>query len=169
MSEPTLHTKICLVSKLILHMKMCNVRTHIAHENMSRVRTYVTSKMCYVRTYATHEYEIIFYPNWWYIRKCVMSGQMLHTNMRFVLSELMLHSKIYMSEIMLHTEIWCLVSELTWHTKMCNVHFSLPFQNLDLGIASADDKLHLAIPMSRSCQYWCVGIILSKYSKKFKR
>ena len=27
---------------------------------MSLVRTYVTSKMCYVRTNATHEYDIIF-------------------------------------------------------------------------------------------------------------
>ena len=27
---------------------------------MSRVRTYVTSKMCNVQIYATHEYEIIF-------------------------------------------------------------------------------------------------------------
>ena len=29
----------------------------------------------------------------------------------------------------------------------------LLFQNFDLGIASADDELHLAIPMSRSYQY----------------
>ena len=26
-------------------------------------------------------------------------------------------------------------------------------QNLDLGIASTDDKWHLAIPLARSCQY----------------
>ena len=34
-----------------------------------------------------------------------------------------------------------------------NAHFSLLFQKLDLGIASAVDKLHLAIPVSRYCQY----------------
>ena len=40
------------------------VRIHVAQENMmSRVRPYVTSKMCYVRTYATHEYAITFCPN----------------------------------------------------------------------------------------------------------
>ena len=42
----------------MLHTKMCNVRTH--EKMMSCVRTYVTSKMCNVQTYATHEYEIIF-------------------------------------------------------------------------------------------------------------
>ena len=58
MSELRLHTK---------QTKMCNVRTHVAYENMmSRVRTYVTSKMCYIRTYATHEYAIIFCPNMCY-------------------------------------------------------------------------------------------------------
>ena len=33
--------------------------------------------------------------------------------------------------------------------------FSL-FQNLDLGIASTDDKCHFTIPLARSCQYQCV-------------
>ena len=43
---------------------MFNVRTQVSRENMmSLVRTYVTSKMFYVRTYATREYEIIFCPN----------------------------------------------------------------------------------------------------------
>ena len=43
---------------------MCNVQTHVAHENMmTRVQTYVAYKMCNVRKYITHEYEIIFCPN----------------------------------------------------------------------------------------------------------
>ena len=77
------------------------------------------------------------------------------------------------------------------HVKMCNVLFSLTFfriwtdayQNvpkaeriwftcfldLDLGIASTDDKWHLAIPLSSSREWQCLCIILSKYSKSFKR
>ena len=39
-----------------------------------------------------------------------------------------------------------------------------PFQNLNLGNASANLKWHLTI----SCQYQCVCRILSKYSKRFR-
>ena len=61
-----LHTKIwCLMSELIFHAKMYNIRTHVAHETMmSRVLTYVTYKICIVRTYVTHKYTNIFYPNY---------------------------------------------------------------------------------------------------------
>ena len=65
MSGPMLHTKIsCLVSELIFHTKMCNDWTHVTHENMILcIRTYVTYKMCNVRTYFTHEYDIDFCLN----------------------------------------------------------------------------------------------------------
>ena len=96
LSEFMLHTQMkiwCLMSKCISHTKMCNVRSHVTHKNiMSRVRTYVTSKTCNIRTYATH--EIIFCPNLFYIRRCVMSEHMLHANIRCFLSELMLHTKM---------------------------------------------------------------------------
>ena len=46
---------------------------------------------------------------------------------------------------------------------------NLLFQNLDLDKASSNDKWHLTIPWARSCQYWCVCNISSKYSKRFKR
>ena len=66
MSERMLNTKICcLVYELMLNAKMCNVRTYVTHENM----------MPGVRTLC-------------YIQKCVMFEHMFHTNMRFVLSEL---------------------------------------------------------------------------------
>ena len=42
------------------------------------------------------------------------------------------------------------------------------FQNLNLGNASANPKLHLTISWAISCQYQCVCKILSKYSKRFK-
>ena len=45
--------------------------------------------------------------------------------------------------------------------------FSL-FQNLNLGNASTNPKRHLTIPWATSCQYQCIGKILSKYSKRFK-
>ena len=45
--------------------------------------------------------------------------------------------------------------------------FSL-FQNLSLGIASANPKWHLTISWATSCQYHCICNNLSKYSKRFK-
>ena len=45
--------------------------------------------------------------------------------------------------------------------------FSL-FQNMNLGNASANPKLHLTISWATSCQYHCVCKILSNYSKRFK-
>ena len=104
----------------MVNTKMCNVRTYVTHEyEMFSVRTYITyeniicAKLCY-----TGKYDV-WRQNLCYIRKCVMS------------------ISVYL------------------------------FQNLDLGIASADDKLHLAIPMSRS--YRCVCKISSQYSTQFKR
>ena len=60
---------------------MCNVRTYVTHEyEMFSFRTYVTYEniiclnLCYTRKYD------VWCPNLYYIRKCVMSEQMLHTN-----------------------------------------------------------------------------------------
>ena len=45
--------------------------------------------------------------------------------------------------------------------------FSL-FQNLYLGNASANPKWYLTISWATSCQYQCVGKILTKYSIRFR-
>ena len=74
---------------------MYNIGTYVARENMmSHVRTCVAYKMCNVRTYVTHEYAIIFCRNLCYMRKCVMSEHKLYTNMRCILPDLLLHTKI---------------------------------------------------------------------------
>ena len=147
------YTRICdyFLSELMLHAKMCNVRTYVINEYAR----------CSARIYVTH--ENMMYLNLYYIRKCVMSEPMLHTkvwclvfrtyiqnlyqlnvlhtNMRLLWSELMLHTKMSndrtyvpriwdvfcpnlcnirkynMSEHMLHTKIWCLVL----YTKRYNV------------------------------------------------
>ena len=43
-----------------------------------------------------------------------------------------------------------------------------PFQNLELGTASTNEKCHFAISWARSCQYQCLRKSLSKYSTQFK-
>ena len=100
--------------------------------------------------------------------KCIMSELILHTNIRLFLSELMVHTKMCyvrtyaMNEYEMfsvrtyvtYENIMCpklCYTRIMLHTKMFNVLSVLLFQNLDLGIASVDDKLHLAIPLSRSC------------------
>ena len=44
----------------------------------------------------------------------------------------------------------------------------LPFQNLELGKASSNEKCHFAISWARSSQYQCLRKSLSKYSTQFK-
>ena len=44
-----------------------------------------------------------------------------------------------------------------------------PFQNLELGKASTNEKCQFAISWARSCQYQCLRNSLSKYSSQFKR
>ena len=117
------------------------------------------TKMFNVRTRYTR-IQAVFCPNLCYIQKCTMSEHMLHTKLWCLVSELMIHSKmcdigtyvtheniIRTNERMLHTKIWCLESALMSLIKICNVHSSWTFfgiastfQNLNLGIASADDK-----------------------------
>ena len=80
MSEPMLPKKIwCLLSKLTLHTKMCNVRT-----------------------YVTHEYEI------YSVQTCVTCRNVICPN------------------------VWCLVSELipVLHTKRCNVRNHVTHENM---------------------------------------
>ena len=74
-----LHTNMILfLSELILHTKMYNVRTYFTYEyGMFSVQTYVAYEtitsfnLCYTRKYDA------WYPNLYYIRKCVMSEPML--------------------------------------------------------------------------------------------
>ena len=117
MSEPMLRTKLwCLVSDVLLHTKMFNVWTDVTHEHeMFSVPTYSAYKKIW--TYITHAHMMflvqndtydniicpnlcnpkkhdIFCPNLRYIRIWVMSEHMLQTNMRCIMSELMLHTKM---------------------------------------------------------------------------
>ena len=149
-----LHTKT-MMSRVRIY-KMCNVRTNVQvsyNHIMSRDRTYITYKTYNIRkmlhtnirlfsvwTYVTYENVLcpntcytwiwdVFCPTWCYIRK--------YNVYKFV---------FYM-------KISCLMSGHLLYTKMCNVHISvLLFKNLDLSLASNDDKLHLAIPLSIYCQ-----------------
>ena len=74
------------------HQKFSHAsRTHVTYENMmSHVWTYV--KMLFKsNNYVTYD---IICPIYCYIRKFVVSKYILLTNMRYVLSELMLHTKL---------------------------------------------------------------------------
>ena len=117
MSEPMFLIKLwCLVPDLMLQTKMCNVWTYVTHEY----------EMCSVRTYGT--YDKFVCPKECYTRKCdVFSPKMmLLTTMLYVICPIVCYTRKYevlcpnlcytwkyvMSELMLHTKIWCLVSEL---------------------------------------------------------
>ena len=57
----------------------------------------------------------VFCPNICYIRKCVMSEQVLHTNARFIMYELMLHTEMY------YIRAYVTRANLMIHSEMCNV------------------------------------------------
>ena len=142
----------------------------------------------------TWKYDVLCL-NLCYIRKWVMSEPMLDT--KIWLSDIMLHTKCVMFEHMFHTNMRFGVSELMLHTKMsnvgtyvtqkyemCSVRTYVPYENviclnlcytrkydvlfpnlcvirecfnpisvslfrtLDLDIASTDVRWHLAIPLN---------------------
>ena len=101
----------------------------IKHTRMCNVQIYVTYKISNV-TYVTHDYEMFS------VRSYVTCENIIYPKLCYTRKH----------------NVWCQNLNYVTYTKMCNVHFSLLFQNLDLGITSADDKLHLAIPVSSSCQ-----------------
>ena len=176
--QNALCTNICytqkwdyFLSKLTLHTKMCNVRTYVTHEyeefcfrtyvkvrkyNMSEHKIHkieitflsklmVHTKMCIVRAYVRHKYEMLFF-----------SVQIYVTYKNIICPKLCYTWKY---------DVWC--QNLRY---IRYVHFSLLFQNLDLGIASAENKnciwqslcLDLSVLM-------CMHFFLSNCSKRFKR
>ena len=85
-SKKWCHIRKCSMIDLMLYTnvqtyvkheyEMCSIRTNVTHENV------ICRNICYTRK------DVVLCPNLCYIRKCVMSEHMLHTNMRFILSEL---------------------------------------------------------------------------------
>ena len=64
----------------------------------------------------------------------------------------------------------CMQNFITiFHSVQGIALLSLFFQNLELGKASTNEKCHLSISWTRSCQYQCLRNSLSKYSTQFKR
>ena len=97
MSEHMVHTNTrCILSELMLHAEMYYVQTYVTHENMiSCVRTNDTFVNVLIWTYVPHcRIWDLFYLNNCYSRKCAMSEHILHTNMKYFLSELTLHTKV---------------------------------------------------------------------------
>ena len=80
---------------------MCSVRTYVTYENV------ICPNLCFEQKYdVLSSIDILCY-----IRKYVMSGHLLHTNINYALSNLMVHTKIVMSELMLHTNFLCFSSK----------------------------------------------------------
>ena len=67
-----------LLSELTLHTMMSE---HMLHTNVTCILSELTlhREIKYVRTYVTHAKCDGLCPNFWYIRKCVISEPMLHT------------------------------------------------------------------------------------------
>ena len=62
----------------------------------------------------------------------------------------------------------CMQNFITIFHSVREIGPFLPFQNLELGKASTDEKCHFAISWPRSCQYQCLCKSLSKYSTQFQ-
>ena len=62
----------------------------------------------------------------------------------------------------------CMQNFITIFHSVQEIWPSSPFQNLELGKTSIDEKCHFAISLARSCQFQCLCKSLSKYSKRFK-
>ena len=127
-AEHMFHTNMrCILSELKLQQK-CNISEHMLDTEILCIvsELMIYTKMCYVRTYIPHEYELcsawtyvryenVICPNLWYTQKY----DILCLNLCYI-------QKCNMSEHMLLTKIWWLVSELMMHTKMCNVWTYVP-------------------------------------------
>ena len=96
MSEPMLHTEydvacqnLCYIWQCVMYVtrecEMCSVRMYVAYENV--ICPNHGPNLCYERKYD------VLCPILCCIRKCVMSEHKLHTNMKCVLFQLMVHTK----------------------------------------------------------------------------
>ena len=146
MSECTLYTKICIVSKLchirkyimsapMLHANIrCVLSDLMLHTNIWYVRTYITNEkiMFSVRYYVAYDnvqclnicYTRIwnvFYPSLWYIR--TLRSNLCYIRKYDVFSRKCCYLRqYYKSELMLPANIFsCLLSKLSLYTIMCNV------------------------------------------------
>ena len=141
--------------------------------------------MCNVRPYVTDEYDIIFCPNWCYMRKCIMSD---HTRIWYVFCPKICYTcsdvicpnicyarnydvlfpylynirKCVMSKPMLDTKIWLLVSELMLHAKCIMSEYEIISSKL---IVKYENVFCRNICHTRICDFFFPSLC---YIRKYK-
>ena len=98
----------CVLSELMLHTNMWYVRTNVTNKRMiivsditlpTEMKCVLSERMVYTKNFTSafmlHRKYEVFSPKWCHIRQWYISEPMFHINMRCILSELILRTKMW--------------------------------------------------------------------------